>query len=116
MSFTELAAARGLTASARVDVAAQGRRDGETPRRRACSLTPRAMVESVKVSVLAYVPVRSGSVAATGCLNATRTASLATGPPQVSRVSGLAAPGTGANAVSGLAALVALTCSACAIT
>ena len=41
------------------------------------------MVESVKVSVFAYAPVRSASVAPTCCLNAIVTGSLATGPVQV---------------------------------
>ena len=41
------------------------------------------VVDSVKVSVLLYVPVRSASLALTGCLKPTLTGSLETGPPYV---------------------------------
>ncbi len=40
------------------------------------------VVESVKVSVLLYTPVRSASVALIACLKAIVTASLDTGPVQ----------------------------------
>src|SRR3954466_12420836 len=93
------------------------RRRGDESRGARRWLTPYgAVVDSVKVSVSPYVPVRSGSVAPIVCLNETMTASLATGPPQVRSVSGLAAAGTAANAVFGVAAFVAFTWSACAIT
>ena len=42
-----------------------------------------AVVLSVKVSVLLYVPVRSASPAATACLNATGTVSFEVGPVHV---------------------------------
>lgn len=38
------------------------------------------VVDNVSVSVLAYVPVRSGSLAAMDCLNSIGAESLATGP------------------------------------
>jgi hypothetical protein len=38
------------------------------------------VVDRVKTTVFAYLPVRSGSVAPIGCLNSTCSASLLTGP------------------------------------
>ena len=59
------------------------------------------VVESVNVSVLLYVPVRSGSPAPMACLKATVTGSLLTGPVQVSNEVGLAEPPTAASARAG---------------
>ena len=54
------------------------------------------VVDSVKVSVLLYVPVRSASLALTGCLKPTVTASLDAGAAHVSSEVGAAEPPTGA--------------------
>ena len=63
------------------------------------------VVESVNVSVLLYVPVRSGSPAPMDCLKATVTGSLLTGPVQVSKAVGLREPPTGAERGAGPAGL-----------
>ena len=48
------------------------------------------VVESVKVSALLYVPVRSASAALINWLNCSATGSLEIGPGYVSRLSGVA--------------------------
>src|SRR4029078_7506729 len=48
------------------------------------------VVESVNVSVFAYCPVRSGSLAAIACWNCSDTESLLIGPAEVSRCNGRA--------------------------
>src|SRR3954447_19058121 len=63
------------------------------------------VVESVNVSVLAYVPVRSASVELTCCRNVIATGSLDTGLDHVLRTVGAEEPPTSA------AALPALACS-----
>ena len=58
------------------------------------------VVDSVKVSVLLYAPVRSASLAAIDCLKLIVAVSLLTGPPQVRSVVGLAVPPSGRNALA----------------
>src|SRR3954454_5910807 len=69
------------------------------------------VVDSVKVSVLLYAPVRSASVDLTSWLYSMVTASLDTGPFHVSRFSGEALEPTLLYAVPVLAALRARACS-----
>ena len=52
-------------------------------RRAAFQLLYGVVVDNVNVSVLLYVPVRSGSLALTSCLNAIATLSLETGAVQL---------------------------------
>ncbi len=70
-----------------------------------------AVVDSVNVSVLLYVPLRSGSLAEIDCLRPMVTGSLAISLGYVRSVNGVVLLGIGANALVGCAALVALACS-----
>ena len=74
---------RPLRSHARSPSARRAERETSTRRGRspgAVRLDYGVVVESVNVSVLAYVPVRSASPAATDCLKSIVTASLETGP------------------------------------
>ena len=73
-------------------------RAGTTTGRRRDAPAPRLagplygfVVESVNVSVLLYVPVRSGSLAPIDCLKPIVTASLEVGPFHVLTVAGIGA-------------------------
>src|SRR4051794_20315839 len=57
-------------------------------------MTYGVVVDSVNVSVFAYVPVRSGSFAAIGCLKSIATLSLDTGAEYVLTVDGSGVPAT----------------------
>src|SRR4051812_6104957 len=72
--------------------------------------------DSGKVSAFAYVPVRSGSLAFTSCVNSSVTASLDIGALHVSRFSGEAEDPMALNAVPVLDALRARACSGWAST
>src|SRR4029077_13569044 len=71
------------------------------------------VVDSVNVSVLLYVPLRSGSLLPIDCLNSIVTGSLDTGARQVNRFSGDALEPMLLNAVPVVSAFVARACSGC---